>query len=66
MENTLSTIRGVLDVKARLINESSGETTIFYDPSRVTLEDLKQAIPTASGDKHAFRLISVIEENREQ
>ena len=66
MENTLSNIHGVLDVKARLINETLGEATVLYGPSGVTLEDLKLAIPTASGEKHVFTVITAIEEDREK
>lgn len=61
MENTLLSIRGVLGVNARLINETLGEAAVRYDGSGVTLEDLKQAISTASGKKHVFRVISVEE-----
>ena len=66
MENTLRSIRGVLDVKAKLRNAKLGEARILYDPTGVTLEDLKQAIPKASGEKHIFRVISVIEEDPEK
>ena len=66
MEDTLSNIHGVLDVKAKLRNAKLGEARILYDPTGVTLEDLKQAIPKASGEKHIFRVITAIEEDREK
>lgn len=66
MESTLRSIRGVLNVKAELRSERSGAASVLYDPLGVTLEDLKQAIPRASGERHIFRVISVIEEDQEK
>jgi copper chaperone CopZ len=66
VENSLKSIHGVFDVTATLRNERSGEASVLYDPSGVTLEDLKQAIPTASGEKYIFRVISVIAEDLEK
>ena len=66
MENSLKSIHGVLDVTATLKKERSGEASVLYDPSGVTLEDLKQAIPTASGEKHIFKVISLTEEDQEK
>lgn len=66
MENTLKSIRGVLDVKVTLRSQSIGEASVLYHPFDVTLEALKQAIPTASGEKHIFSVISVIDEDQEK
>lgn len=62
MESTLKNIPGVLDVNAKLIRRNLGEAEVRYDPARATLEDIKRAVPVASGEKHNFTLISIVEE----
>jgi hypothetical protein len=62
VETTLSSIHGIFGVNARLINETLGEATVRYNGSGVTLKDVKQAISTAGGKKHVFRVISVEED----
>lgn len=62
MEDTLRNLRGVFDVKARLAGEKLGEAEVLYDPVKVALEDLKEAVPSASGEKHRFVVISAVEE----
>ncbi len=52
----------MLDVKAELTDKDLGEVEVLYDPAEVTSEDLKQAVPLASGEKHDFTVVSVIEE----
>lgn len=63
MESTLKSLRGVLDVKAELMEGRLGEAEVFYDSDKVSLNDLKQAIPTASGERHKFAVIAVSEKD---
>lgn len=58
MESTLRSLPGVFDVKAKLVGKKLGEAEILYDPVKVALEDLKEAVPSASGEKHKFVVIS--------
>lgn len=66
MESTLKSLRGVVDVEGRLTGKNLGEAEVFYNPEEVTLEDLKGAVPLASGEKHQFVVLSVIEESLPQ
>lgn len=61
MESTLSGLRGVKSVHARLIRDGLGEAEVFYDSKTITLESLKKAVISASGEKHHFRVISTQE-----
>lgn len=58
MESTLRSLPGVFDVKAKLIGRNLGEAEILYNPAEVTLENLKEAVPSASGERHKFAVIS--------
>ena len=62
MESALKSLNGVLDVKATLTGEKFGEAEVLYDPVKVALEDLKEAVPSASGEKHRFVVNSAVEE----
>ena len=62
MESTLRSLPGVFDVKARLEGEKLGEAEVLYDPVKVAFEDLKEAVPSASGEKHRFVALSAVEE----
>lgn len=62
MESTLGKLVGVLNVKARLGDKNTGEVAITYDAVHVSVEDFKRAIPTASGEKHRFVVLSAVEE----
>lgn len=62
MENTLRSLPGVVDVKAKLAREKLGEAEVLYDPVKVALKDLKEAVPSASGEKHRFVVLSAVEE----
>ncbi len=42
MEDTLKGLRGVVDVRAKLLEIYLGETEILYSPEDTTLEDLKE------------------------
>jgi len=39
-----------------------GEAEIFYDPAKVTLNEIKPAVSAASGPRHNFVVLSVVEE----
>ena len=52
----------MLDVKAKLTDNHVGEAEVLYNPAELTLEEIKQAVPTASGEKHDFKVLSVMEE----
>ena len=62
MESTLKSLRGVLDVKAKLTDKNLGEAEIVYDSTKVVIGDFKRAVPAASGERHNFAVISVFEE----
>jgi len=62
VENTLRNLHGVLDVKAKLTDNHVGEAEVLYNLAELTLEEIKQAVPTASGERHKFVVISAIED----
>lgn len=62
MESTLKSLHGIFEVKARLMDGNLGEAEVLYHPTKVTLEDIKRIVPTASGEKHNFKVVSVSEE----
>jgi len=62
VENTLKSLHGVLDVKGRLIGKNLGESEIVYNPTEVTIEDFNRIVSTASGEKHDFSVVAVVEE----
>ena len=43
------------------MGKNEGEAEVLYDPAEVSLEELKRAIPEASGERHAFVVLSVFE-----
>jgi len=43
------------------MDKSLGEADVLYNPAEVTLEEINRIIQTASGEKHEFTVISVIE-----
>ena len=61
METTLKSLHGVLEVKGGLKDGNLGEAVIVYDPAELSVENLKRAVPTASGERHNFMVISVVE-----
>jgi len=61
VESTLRSLPGVFDAKAWLMDKSLGEADVLYNPAEVTLEEINRIIQTASGEKHEFTVISVIE-----
>lgn len=58
----MKTLHGVLDVKGKLIDRNRGEAEVVYNPIDVSIEDFKRAVPTASGEKHDFSVLAVVEE----
>lgn len=65
MENVLKNLRGVLEVDVRLIDTKLGEAEVLYDPAEVTLKELEQVIPGASGSKHRFAVIALTDKEQE-
>lgn len=63
MENTLKDRQGVLDVRARLLENNLGEAEVLYNPDEVEFENLKKAVPEASGERHNFMVISASEDS---
>lgn len=57
----MKSLRGIFKVKARLMDGNLGEAEIRYNPRKVNLEDIKRIVPTASGEKHSFGVVSVKE-----
>jgi len=62
VENTLKGLLGVIEVKANLLENRFGMAAILYNPDEVTLENLKRAVPGASGERHNFIVTSVRED----
>ncbi len=58
MEDTLKCLRGVVDGRAKLLENNLGEVEILYGPEETTLEDLKNAVSTAGGKRHIFTVIA--------
>ncbi len=58
MEDILKDLRGVVDVRAKLLEKNLGEVEILYSPEETTLEDLKNAVSTAGGERHSFTVIA--------
>lgn len=52
---------GVFDLDVRLVDGIAGEVDIGYDPSRLKRNEIKVAISAASGPRHEFVVLSVIE-----
>jgi len=63
VEDTLKGLLGVIEVKANLLENRFGEAAILYNPDEVTLENLKKAVPGASGEKHNFIVIAAREDS---
>lgn len=61
MENILRNLRGVLDVKARLVDKNVGEAEVVYNSAEIKVDDLKHAVPLAGGEKHKFSVTSSVE-----
>lgn len=66
MENVLKNLRGVLEVNVRLIDTKLGESEVLYDSAEVTLKELEQVIPIASGSRHRFAVIALTDEEQEK
>ena len=62
MENTLKGLRGVLEVKARLLSENLGEAEVLYNSDQATTESLRNAVRRAGGERHSFIVTSVSED----
>jgi len=63
VENTLKDRPGVLDVRAKLLENNLGEAEVLYDPDEATIEGLRTAVPLASGGLHNFVVISTSEDD---
>lgn len=63
MEGKLKSLRGVLKVKGGLKDGNLGEAVILYDPAELTVESLRRVVPMASGKRHNFKVISVVDLN---
>jgi len=61
VEHALKALRGVVEVKARLMDKDLGEAAIIYEPTEIALQEIQDAISLASGERHEFTVISVIE-----
>ena len=48
-------------MKVQLTGENVGEARILFNPTEVTSEDLERAVAAASGERHQFVVVSVIE-----
>lgn len=62
METSLRGVSGIFDLNVRLMDGNVGEAEIFYDPAEVTLDEIKPAVSVASGPKHNFVVLSIVEE----
>ncbi len=58
MEDILKDLRGVVDVRAKLLENNLGEVEILYSPEETTLKDLKITASTAGGERHSFTVIA--------
>ncbi len=63
MEETLKVLRGVLDVKVKLLENNLGEAEVLYNPNEFTLANLIKAVHGASGERHNFMVISANEDS---
>jgi len=45
-----------------LVQGNRGEAEVVYIPAEIALKDVKEGITSASGEKHAFKVIAAIEE----
>lgn len=59
MESALKSLYGVKDVTASIGQSGVGEAEVVYVPAEISLEDLKECIASASGEKHDFKVIAV-------
>ncbi|MFB3120949.1 MAG: hypothetical protein ACE10H_02010 [Candidatus Binatia bacterium] len=62
MEDILKDLRGVVDVRAKLLENNLGEVEILYSPEETTLKDLKITASTAGGERHSFTVIAARED----
>ena len=63
MEETLKVLRGVLDVKVKLLENNFGEAEVLYNPNEFALANLKKAVHGASGERHNFMVIGASEDS---
>lgn len=63
MEQSLKPISGVVDLSVRLVQDRVGEVEISCVPEELDLDKVKTAVSAASGPRHKFVVLSVIEEH---
>ena len=66
MEDVLKNLHGVLEVNVRLIDTRLGEGEVLYDSAEVTLKELEQVIPVASGSRHRFAVIALADREQQK
>ena len=57
MEETLKVLRGVLDVKVKLLENNFGEAEVLYNSNKFALVNLKKAVHGAGGERHNFMVL---------
>ena len=62
MESVLKSLHGIRGITVSLVQGGIGEAEVVYVPADIGLEDLKEGITLASGEKHDFKVIAVKEE----
>ena len=62
MEETLKVLRGVLDVKVKLLENNLGEAEVLYNSNEFALANLKKAVHGPSGERHNFKVIGASED----
>jgi len=63
VEETLKVLRGVLDVKVKLLENNFGEADILYSSDEFALVNLKKAVHGAGGERHNFMVLGVSEDS---
>lgn len=62
MESRLKRLPGVVAVNARLLGENVGEVEIWGDSADAELGEINPSVSAASGPKHNFVVLSIVEE----
>lgn len=57
MEGALKELDGVLAVKGGLCENALGYAEVVFDPAKVSLERLAEALEAAGGERHRFRVV---------
>ena len=63
MEETLKVLRGVLDVKVKLLENNLGEAEVLYNSNEFALANLEKTVHGASGERHNFMVLCVSEDS---